>query len=97
MNDIDRIEEREELSRHVGRHTGIGDERLLAAFRRVPRHRFVPARDAMRAYDDRALPIGEDQTISQPSMIALMFDALDPKRRPVTDFELGQPGEGDVK
>lgn len=72
------MEDREELARDVGRHTGIHDERILAAFLRVPRHRFVPARDAARAYADRALPIGEDQTISQPSMIALMFDALEP-------------------
>jgi len=73
------MEERERLARHVNRHTGIDDERILAAFRRVPRHRFVPPHDAPRAYEDRALPIGQDQTISQPSMIALMFDALRPQ------------------
>lgn len=72
-------EERERLTRHVAWNTGIEDERLLAAFRRVPRHKFVPADDADRAYEDRALPIGEDQTISQPSMIALMLDALAPQ------------------
>jgi protein-L-isoaspartate(D-aspartate) O-methyltransferase len=79
VKDLERTEERERLARAVARNTGIVDERLLGAFRRVPRHAFVPAPQADRAYEDRALPIGEDQTISQPSMIALMFDALRPE------------------
>ena len=79
VNDTDRIEERERLTRAVAWNTGISDQRLLDAFRRVPRHRFVPATDTARAYEDRALPIGDSQTISQPSMIALMFDALGPE------------------
>jgi protein-L-isoaspartate(D-aspartate) O-methyltransferase len=55
---------------------GVRDARVLAAMRRVPRHEFVPAglRDA--AYDDRPLPIGFDQTISQPYIVALMSAAL---------------------
>lgn len=79
MIDSHRTEERERLARHVAWNTGIDDERILAAFRDIPRHRFVRAIDFDRAYDDRALPIGEEQTISQPSMIALMLAALDPK------------------
>jgi protein-L-isoaspartate(D-aspartate) O-methyltransferase len=79
VNDSERTEERERLARTVARNTGVCDERLLSAFRRVPRHAFVPPDQAARAYDDRALPIGEEQTISQPSMIALMFDALAPE------------------
>jgi protein-L-isoaspartate(D-aspartate) O-methyltransferase len=74
-----RQEERERLTRHVAWNTGIEDERILGAFRQVPRHKFVRAGDSDRAYEDRALPIGEDQTISQPSMIALMLDALSPQ------------------
>ena len=79
VTDDARSEERERLVRHVAWNTGVEDARILDAFRRVLRHRFVRAIDSERAYDDRALPIGEDQTISQPSMIALMLDALKPK------------------
>ena len=79
MIELARQEERERLARHVAWNTGIENERILEAFRRVPRHEFVRAMDTDRAYEDRALAIGEDQTISQPSMIALMLDALDPQ------------------
>ncbi len=58
---------------------GVTDRRVLAAFRSVPRHEFVPESGRDRAYEDRALPIGDDQTISQPSMIGLMLQALEPK------------------
>jgi len=61
--------------------SGVTDPRLLAAFRAVPRHRFVRTPELDRAYEDRALPIGGDQTISQPSMVALMLAALEPKER----------------
>lgn len=71
--------DRERLIREISAATGIRDLRLLDAFRRVPRERFVPEHLAASAYADRALPIGLEQTISQPSMIALMFAALDPK------------------
>jgi protein-L-isoaspartate(D-aspartate) O-methyltransferase len=55
---------------------GITDPRVLAAFRKVPRHRFVPADLAHEAYADRPLPIGAGQTISQPYMVALMTSRL---------------------
>src|SRR5262245_5750354 len=55
---------------------GIRDDRALAALRRVPRHLFVDAGLAERAYDDSPLPIGERQTISQPYMVALMTEVL---------------------
>jgi protein-L-isoaspartate(D-aspartate) O-methyltransferase len=71
--------ERERLVREISAATGIREPRLLEPFRLVPRERFVPEKLAANAYADRALPIGRDQTISQPSMIALMFAALDPK------------------
>jgi protein-L-isoaspartate(D-aspartate) O-methyltransferase len=49
---------------------------VVHAFAQVPRHLFVPEAERAHAYADRALPIGEGQTISQPSMIAMMLDAL---------------------
>jgi protein-L-isoaspartate(D-aspartate) O-methyltransferase len=55
----------------------IGDRRVLDAMRRVPRHRFVPDRLRGRAYENRPLPIGEGQTISQPLIVALMTHLLD--------------------
>ncbi len=58
--------------------SGVTDTRILSAFASVPRERFVPEPLRDQAYEDRALPIGEDQTISQPSMVALMLDALAP-------------------
>lgn len=54
----------------------VSDERVLAAFRKIPRHLFVPERKQWHAYDDRALALAEGQTISQPSMIAIMLEAL---------------------
>jgi len=56
--------------------SGITDPAVLAALRRVPRHRFVPAKYASVAYRDGPLPIGHGQTISQPSLVAKMTEAL---------------------
>lgn len=58
------------------RNRGIVDERVLAAFLRVPRHLFAPERYRDQAYEDHPLPIGEGQTISQPYIVALMLEAL---------------------
>ena len=58
------------------RARGIADERVLAAMGRVPRDAFVPVEVAAYAYDDAALPIGEDQTISQPFIVATMCELL---------------------
>jgi protein-L-isoaspartate(D-aspartate) O-methyltransferase len=55
---------------------GVTDPRVLDAMRKVPRERFVPPDQASRAYDDRALPIGRGQTISQPYIVAYMTEAL---------------------
>ncbi len=52
---------------------------VLAAMRKVPRHELVPSRLAHVAYSDNPLPIGHDQTISQPFIVAFMTQALDPK------------------
>jgi len=54
----------------------IRDERVLDAFGRVPRERFVLPELQQYAYEDRPLPIGQDQTISQPLMVAIMLQAL---------------------
>lgn len=56
---------------------GITDPRVLAAMGAVPRHLFVESALGDRAYEDRALPIGERQTISQPYIVALMTQALE--------------------
>lgn len=55
---------------------GISDERVLAAIRRVPRHEFVNLELRHLAYRDGPLPIGENQTISQPFVVALMTQLL---------------------
>jgi protein-L-isoaspartate(D-aspartate) O-methyltransferase len=55
---------------------GIRDPRVLEAMRTVPRHLFVPPERQASAYEDRALPIGDGQTISQPYMVAIMTEAL---------------------
>lgn len=57
----------------------IKDPRVLAAMRKVPRHLFVPAEQQRLAYEDHPLPIGKDQTISQPYIVAYMSQALDLK------------------
>jgi protein-L-isoaspartate(D-aspartate) O-methyltransferase len=59
------------------RRRGIGDERVLAAMAEVPREEFVPERFRHRAYADSALPIGEEQTISQPWIVAAICQALE--------------------
>ena len=54
------------------RKRDISNERVLAAMREVPRHLFVPAQQQTHAYEDRALPLSQGQTISQPYIVALM-------------------------
>lgn len=58
------------------RARGIGDERVLYAMSRVPRHEFAPERYRDQAYEDHPLPIGEGQTISQPYIVARMLEAV---------------------
>jgi len=60
------------------RQRGIRDERVLAAMAEVPRERFLPADRQNVAYDDGAQSIGSGQTISQPYIVALMTQELDP-------------------
>jgi len=66
---------RAELVKHLG--TEIRDKRVLTAMAHVPRECFVPPEERHLAYEDMPLPIGLDQTISQPFIIALMTEALE--------------------
>src|SRR5262245_42984393 len=58
---------------------GVRDPRVLDALRRVPRHLFVPEELRGEAYSDRPLPIGHQQTISQPYIVALMSELARPE------------------
>jgi protein-L-isoaspartate(D-aspartate) O-methyltransferase len=58
------------------RNRGISDRRVLEAMLRVPRDVFVPEVCREEAYEDHPLPIGEDQTISQPYVVAVMLESL---------------------
>jgi len=58
---------------------GVTNRQVLEVMRRTPRHEFIPSRVREFAYVDEALPIGEGQTISPPSVVGLMTQALDPQ------------------
>jgi protein-L-isoaspartate(D-aspartate) O-methyltransferase len=60
---------------------GIKNKAVLEALRKVPRHRFVPPIWQGRAYTDGPLPIGEGQTISQPYIVALMTELIEPTKK----------------
>jgi len=63
----------------IGPGRGLTNERVLAAMSTVPRHEFIPEPEQGRAYHDRALPIGFGQTISQPYIVGLMSEQLNPR------------------
>ena len=63
----------------MGTGRNITNARVLAVMETVPRHEFVPPEFRFRAYEDRALPIGYDQTISQPYIVAFMTEQLYPQ------------------
>lgn len=69
-------EERGRMVREQLKRRDINDRRVLDAMARVPRHLFVPEDAREQAYQDRALPIDEGQTISQPYIVALMAQSL---------------------
>jgi len=73
------LEDIAQLTRQTRLETGREalSERTMAAMRKVPRHRFVLPGDERYAYDNRPLPIGHGQTISQPFIVALMTDLMD--------------------
>lgn len=67
---------REQMVEYQIARRGVRDPRVLDAMRRVPRHEFVAPELRRYAYDDKPLPIGEEQTISQPYIVAAMSEAL---------------------
>ena len=74
--DADFAEDRERMVAGQIEARGVRDPRVLEALRAVPRHEFVPPEQRMHAYEDRPLPIGEGQTISQPYIVAVMTELL---------------------
>src|SRR5438309_9852747 len=71
--------ERQRMVEEQLKPRGIHDERVLAAMAKVPREEFVPENLRAQSYSDNALPIGHDQTISQPFIVAFMTEQLHPK------------------
>lgn len=82
MNDLQRMLNDIEMEVNLTRHL-IGkdalDDRVMAAIKQVPRHKFLPADSRFLAYDNGPAPIGLGQTISQPYIVALMTDLLNTK------------------
>lgn len=72
----DRQKERLDMVEKQIRARGIVEEDVLQAFRDIPRHLFIPEKYSDQAYRDRPVPIGEDQTISQPFIVAEMTRML---------------------
>ena len=71
--------QRQTMVRSQIRGRGVSDTLVLHAMATVPRHRFVPEEWRRYAYDDTPLPIGNDQTISQPYVVAFMTELLEPQ------------------
>ena len=63
------------------RRQGLADTAVLSAIERIPREAFVPPTFRDQSYEDRALPIGHGQTVSQPSVVAVMTQALEVDKR----------------
>ena len=70
-------DEREKMVRLQIKARGVRDPEVLAAMQKIPRHLFVPEDCERSAYEDRPLPIGEGQTISQPYIVAVMTEQLE--------------------
>lgn len=73
-----RADEREAMVKNQIEARGIHDPRILSALREIPRHLFIPAPYDRSAYNDSPLPIGNGQTISQPFIVGLMTELLQP-------------------
>jgi protein-L-isoaspartate(D-aspartate) O-methyltransferase len=83
-------EDREAMVNWQIEDRGIHNQPTLKSMGNVPRHKFVPSNLKERAYDDRPLPIGYGQTISQPYIVAYMTAAIDPH----PDFKVLEIGTG---
>jgi len=79
----ERQQERKQMASEIRRYYSLNAPKVLEAMQNVPRHWFVPAEQQVNAYIDSPLPIGHDQTISQPFIVAYMTSvlALDPNSR----------------
>lgn len=75
--DVEMAEKRRLMVDQQIRRRGVTNPDVLAALERVPRHAFVPEEYLDLAYDDRPLPIGKEQTISQPYIVGYMTEALE--------------------
>ena len=76
-NDTDKLSKRREIMVKTQiQARGVKDLRVLDAMQNTPRHEFVPESERKYAYDDNPLPIGHDQTISQPYIVAYMTEQL---------------------
>lgn len=76
---VDQIENEVMSTRHYLQQDAL-DARVIDALRKVPRHEFVPDNQRPYAYENRPLPIGHGQTISQPYIVAVMTDLLKPQK-----------------
>jgi len=89
MQDQDRFSElRKDMVERQLRRRDITDRRILEVFEEIPRHEFVPQESIDQAYEDHPVQIGQGQTISQPYMVALMTQCLEPKQEDIV-LELG--------
>ena len=79
---------REKMVKEQLVHRGISDSKTLDAMGKVPRHLFVPRNMEVASYDDNPLPIGYQQTISQPYIVALMTEIVRPEKGK-TALEIG--------
>ena len=79
MSDRDQ-EMREKMVEFQIEMRGVKDPVVLLAMRKVPRHLFLPSSQRDFAYDDKPLPIGFGQTISQPYIVAYMTECLSPQK-----------------
>ncbi len=72
--------EREEMTKRLVQWGYLTNPEIIAAFKKVPRHEFMPPNVRGYAHVDQPMPIGQGQTISAPSMVAIMLEALDLKK-----------------
>lgn len=79
QDEQDMNDQRERMVDRQIEKRGIENPRVLQALRDVKRHLFVPPDEVSEAYEDHPLPIGSGQTISQPYIVALMTEAIDPE------------------
>ena len=87
---LDYQQAREEMVRAQIEKRGVHNKLTLAALAKVPRHKFVPSGMVPHAYEDRPLPIGYGQTISQPYIVGYMTEVLEP----APDFKVLEIGTG---